>query len=298
MSLRIGSACPFADNGEGVARPPTHVQPPLAVQVVTTSTAQWLDPQLASGMLPTPCHALRSFHGLRCCHGLRSFHGSRSFPFPWWPQIVDIIITRHRDTGKPKACFVEFGSQVRRAPGCARERGCWPRCSPRHRSSGCTVHAMRDGPLAGVQRTPAYLACSLQLRALQDDLAKALSADGEPMLRRPIRIQVGTPCLLVCLLACFAWWPHRCIPSLSAAEQAAGHVAPAVWLVLRHATRSACWASGLVCTDSSYHLRCGCRWRSRRAVTALASAGAQWREGCCSAAGAAVLLCRRLAGQT
>ena len=29
------------------------------------------------------------------------------------PQIVDIHITRHRDTGKAKACFVEFDSQVR-----------------------------------------------------------------------------------------------------------------------------------------------------------------------------------------
>lgn len=52
-------------------------------------------------------------------------------------QIVDIIITRHHDTGKPKGCFVEFGSQ--------------------------------------------------------DHLAKALTADGEPMMRRPIRIQVAEP---------------------------------------------------------------------------------------------------------
>lgn len=50
------------------------------------------------------------------------------------PQIVDIIITRHHDTGKPKGCFVEFASQ--------------------------------------------------------EHLAQALTADGEPMLRRPVRIQV------------------------------------------------------------------------------------------------------------
>jgi hypothetical protein len=52
-------------------------------------------------------------------------------------QIVDIMITRHRDTGKPKGCFVEFGSQ--------------------------------------------------------DALAKALTADGADMLRRPVRVQVAEP---------------------------------------------------------------------------------------------------------
>ncbi|EFN56399.1 hypothetical protein CHLNCDRAFT_144970 [Chlorella variabilis] len=52
-------------------------------------------------------------------------------------EIVDIIITRHRDTGKPKGCFVEFGSQ--------------------------------------------------------EHLSKALSADGEPMMRRPVRVQVAEP---------------------------------------------------------------------------------------------------------
>lgn len=45
-------------------------------------------------------------------------------------------------------------------------------------------------------------------------------------------------------------------------------------------------------------LRCVCRWRSRRVATALASAGAQWGEGCCNVAGAGALLCHRLAGQT
>lgn len=52
-------------------------------------------------------------------------------------DIVDIIITRHHDTGKPKGCFVEFASQ--------------------------------------------------------EHLAQALTADGEPMLRRPVRIQVAEP---------------------------------------------------------------------------------------------------------
>jgi hypothetical protein len=53
----------------------------------------------------------------------------------------------------------------------------------------------------------------LPLLLSQDDLAKALTLDGEPMMRRPVRIQVAEPqrrdgfsdrrwaCLLACLLA-------------------------------------------------------------------------------------------------
>ena len=41
----------------------------------------------------------------------RSGPSTSPTPLPHTPQVTDVIITRHQDTGKPKACFVEFGSQ-------------------------------------------------------------------------------------------------------------------------------------------------------------------------------------------
>lgn len=102
-------------------------------------------------------------------------------------QVRDVIITRHRDTGKPKGCFVEFGSQV----GCHSCRGLKLGCSrgwvagpllPPAPHLPFNVRLARGRPLA-----PALAS------ALQDDLAKALTLDGEPMLRRPLRVQVAEP---------------------------------------------------------------------------------------------------------
>lgn len=72
----------------------------------------------------------------RRCRGITPTNAPPMHP-PNRPQIVDIMITRHHDTGKPKGCFVEFKTQ--------------------------------------------------------EHLSKALTADGEPMLRRPVRIQVAEP---------------------------------------------------------------------------------------------------------
>ena len=86
------------------------------------------------------------------------------------------MITRHRDTGKPKGVFVEFASQVR--PGGDR-RGLPGVCGHWAAQAAAASRCLRS-----------HLGnAGLPLPSLQDHLAKALTADGEPMLRRPIRVQ-------------------------------------------------------------------------------------------------------------
>lgn len=107
------------------------------------------------------------------------------------------MITRHRDTGKPKGVFVEFASQVGACMGGL------PAClllGAQRQRAGSGLAASRGAACAeacvGLLPTLSIFACCPQTpHTAQDHLAKALTADGEPMLRRPIRIQARTHCL-------------------------------------------------------------------------------------------------------